>query len=64
MEESECIPLQLQRLFAMLQFTTVRSVETKGLTTSFGWSSAESFQQHDVQVRGAGRQRRSPLASR
>lgn len=45
----DCIPYQLQRLFGLLQLTTKRSLSTKPLTTSFGWTSADSFQQHDVQ---------------
>eukprot|EP00937_MAST-01D_sp_MAST-1D-sp2_P000114 g114.t1 len=47
MEDS--IPFQLQRLFGMLQLTTRRAVETKDLTASFGWTSRDTFQQHDVQ---------------
>lgn len=45
----DCIPLQLQHLFARLQLTSARSLSTHALTASFGWTSAESFQQHDVQ---------------
>ena len=48
-EESSSIPHQLQLLFAHLQLSRSRSVSTKALTVSFGWSSSESFQQHDVQ---------------
>lgn len=44
-----CIPLQLQLLFARLQTSNVYSIETTALTKSFGWTHAESFQQHDVQ---------------
>lgn len=44
-----CIPYQLQRLFANLQLSRRNYVDTKGLTKSFGWESAMSFEQHDVQ---------------
>jgi ubiquitin C-terminal hydrolase len=47
--EKECIPLQLQRLFARLLLSEYRSVETTELTQSFGWDTKESFIQHDVQ---------------
>ena len=44
-----CIPYQLQKLFANLQLSRRNFVDTKGLTKSFGWESAMSFEQHDVQ---------------
>ena len=44
-----CIPAQLQILFARLSMSTRPYVSTKALTRSFGWGSAEGFQQHDVQ---------------
>ena len=44
-----CIPYQLQVLFAKLQISKRPSVDTKHLTTSFGWDIKEGFQQHDVQ---------------
>eukprot|EP00753_Platysulcus_tardus_P001828 PLAT11580.1.p1 GENE.PLAT11580.1~~PLAT11580.1.p1 ORF type:complete len:1163 (+),score=689.78 PLAT11580.1:82-3570(+) len=44
----ECIPLQLQRLFAHMQLSDRPSLETKELTASFGWTAADAFQQHDV----------------
>lgn len=47
--EEECIPLQLQRLFCLLQSSSSKSVETTALTKSFGWTDSDSFQQHDVQ---------------
>jgi ubiquitin C-terminal hydrolase len=45
----ECVPLQLQKLFGVLQTTHQRSIPTKALTQSFGWSASDSFRQHDVQ---------------
>ena len=48
-EPADCIPWQLQRLFGLLQLTERRAIETKDLTTSFGWNSADSFTQNDVQ---------------
>ena len=45
------IPLQLQRVFAQLQTSGRRAVDTTALTRSFGWDSSEARQQHDVQVR-------------
>lgn len=50
-DEEYCIPLQLQRLFGLLQLSTNKSVDTIGLTRSFGWNSSDVFQQQDVQVR-------------
>merc|ERR1719242_353846 len=47
-EEKRCIPLQLQRLFAELQISIKGAVRTQGLTTSFGWTGREVYQQHDV----------------
>jgi len=44
-----CIPAQLQILFARLRMSSRPYVSTKALTRSFGWGSAEGFQQHDVQ---------------
>ena len=41
------IPLALQHLFFQLQAGR-NAVDTHTLTTSFGWDSADSFQQHDV----------------
>jgi ubiquitin C-terminal hydrolase len=48
-EADKCIPFQLQKLFALLQYSERSAVETKGLTTSFGWEGADAFSQHDVQ---------------
>jgi ubiquitin C-terminal hydrolase len=47
--EADCIPLQLQLLFAKLQLSNTWYVETTALTKSFGWDLREGFQQHDVQ---------------
>mmetsp|Transcript_6713 Transcript_6713/g.11933 ORF Transcript_6713/g.11933 Transcript_6713/m.11933 type:complete len:1054 (+) Transcript_6713:8001-11162(+) len=47
--EADCIPLQLQLLFAKLQLSSTWYVETTNLTKSFGWDLREGFQQHDVQ---------------
>ena len=38
------IPYNLQRLFSYLQLSRKRSVDTRSLTHSFGWSTAEVFQ--------------------
>lgn len=48
-KESLCIPLQLQKLFVELKYSDKYAVETKDLTTSFGWSSKEGHVQHDVE---------------
>jgi len=42
------IPLALQALFYRLQYED-QAVSTKQLTKSFGWTTADSFKQHDVQ---------------
>jgi len=47
--EERCIPLHLQRLFLRLQLGSAAIVDTKDLTTSFGWTGNQAFQQHDVQ---------------
>lgn len=38
-DPSECIPLQLQRLFGQLQLSDKTCVETRALTDSFGWTA-------------------------
>lgn len=43
------ILIELQRLFAQLMLLDQDSCATTKLTESFGWSSSEHFQQHDVQ---------------
>jgi len=47
--EEWCIPLQLQKLFGLLQLSKDRAVDTIALTHSFGWEGSEVFQQQDVQ---------------
>lgn len=47
--ESKSIPYQLQKLFVNLQTSPKSAVETTDLTRSFGWDSAEGWQQHDIQ---------------
>ena len=44
-----CVPLQLGRLFARLQYSRLQAVATRALTASFGWSRADVYQMHDVQ---------------
>ena len=44
----ESVPLALQRAFYLLQ-TSEQPVSTTELTRSFGWTSLDSFLQHDVQ---------------
>eukprot|EP00904_Undaria_pinnatifida_P003906 jgi/Undpi1/13516/HiC_scaffold_8.g03175.m1 len=38
-DPSDCIPLQLQRLFGQLQLSDKTCVETRALTDSFGWTA-------------------------
>lgn len=45
---TDSIPLALQRIFYKLQ-TSRHAPSTTELTKSFGWDTAESFMQHDVQ---------------
>ena len=47
------IPLALQHLFYTLDKSDV-ACNTKKLTQSFGWTAADSFQQHDVSAHSAG----------
>ena len=47
-ENDSSIILNLQRLFCLMQLSPT-SVSTKELTESFGWTSIDSFIQHDVQ---------------
>ena len=48
-EATSCVPLQLCKLFTQLQHSSRRAHSTRALTSSFGWSAAESFRQHDAQ---------------
>lgn len=43
-DKDYCIPYQLQKLFAKLQLSRRSFVDTKGLTKSFGWDNASSFE--------------------
>lgn len=47
--KNDCIPYQLQKLFARLQLRLRYAEETKDLTKSFQWDSGEVFLQHDIQ---------------
>jgi ubiquitin carboxyl-terminal hydrolase 7 len=50
-DSTKSIPLNLQRLFARLQTSSV-ACSTTDFTTSLGWGSAETIIQHDVQEFG------------
>ncbi|KAL4466890.1 hypothetical protein ABPG74_010487 [Tetrahymena malaccensis] len=43
------IPIQIQKLFALLQIKKDKKISTQDLIKSFGWTSGEAFQQHDSQ---------------
>ncbi|EGR28599.1 ubiquitin carboxyl-terminal hydrolase family protein, putative [Ichthyophthirius multifiliis] len=45
----DCIPLQLQILFAKMQLKTFPYIDTNDLAQSFGWDFQESWEQHDIQ---------------
>lgn len=45
----DCIPFQLQKLFAKLELRRVGAIDTKGLTKSFQWHKNEGLYQHDIQ---------------
>jgi len=48
--EAESIPLQLQQLFARMQFLKEEyAISTEALTKSFGWEGGEAYSQQDVQ---------------
>lgn len=47
-DPSECIPLQLQRLFGQLQLSDKACVETRALTDSFGWTAQASLLRAEV----------------
>ena len=42
--KEDCIPYQLQKLFANLQLSRKEFVDTNQLTQSFGWNRNESFE--------------------
>ena len=48
-DKAECVPFQLQKLFASMDTSPDKAVSTAALTRSFGWDVRESFVQHDVQ---------------
>ena len=48
-DKETCVPLQLAALFTRLQLSSCQATSTRALCTSFGWSRAEAFRQHDVQ---------------
>jgi ubiquitin carboxyl-terminal hydrolase 7 len=48
-ESSTKIVTALKKLFAALILSNDCAVSTKELTTAFGWSNADVFDQHDVQ---------------
>jgi len=45
----DCIPLQLQKLFAKMLLGNQPYADTKALIKSFQWDPIEGFEQHDVQ---------------
>ena len=45
----ESVLVQLQRLFARMEFGSSGAVSTKDLTQSFGWTALDSFSQQDIQ---------------
>ena len=47
--KKDCIPFQLQKLFARLQLKLRPAEETNNLITSFGWTSSQASEQNDIQ---------------
>ena len=47
--KNDCIPYQLEKLFARLQLKLRPSEETTQLTNSFGWTPAQVSEQNDIQ---------------
>ncbi|KRX10676.1 hypothetical protein PPERSA_08671 [Pseudocohnilembus persalinus] len=47
--EQDCIPYQLQKLFAKMQTQFSDFIDTKELIKSFQWNEYQEFEQHDVQ---------------
>ncbi|VEU20873.1 DEKNAAC101685 [Brettanomyces naardenensis] len=48
LQQPKSVSLSLQRIFYNLQ-TSDKPIDTMELTSSFGWTSADAFTQHDVQ---------------
>jgi len=48
-KKEDCIPYQIKKLFAKLQLKKKQVEDTKSLTKSFQWGSADAFYQHDIQ---------------
>lgn len=46
--QPKSVPLSLQRIFYKLQ-TANQAIDSLELTQSFGWTTADAFEQHDVQ---------------
>lgn len=46
--QCKSVPLSLQRIFYKLQ-TSTQAIDSLELTQSFGWTTADAFEQHDVQ---------------
>ena len=47
--KKDCIPFQLEKLFARLQLKLRPAEETNDLITSFGWTQAQASEQNDIQ---------------
>ena len=47
--KKDCIPFQLEKLFARLQLKLRSAEETNDLITSFGWTSTQASEQNDIQ---------------
>ena len=47
--KKDCIPFQIQKLFARLQLKLRNAEETNDLITSFGWTQAQASEQNDIQ---------------
>jgi ubiquitin carboxyl-terminal hydrolase 47 len=48
-KKDDCIPFQLQKLFARLQLKFRQSESTEDLTKSFDWGHQQLLEQHDIQ---------------
>lgn len=48
-DQNDCIPFQLQKLFARLNQRFFPSESTEGLTKSFQWGASQVSEQHDIQ---------------